>query len=114
MARRSFAKAFMGYALGRPGASNALGYRGHFTRMGFDEVLLGIEVKRDGGATPDELAEMFPESFLRQMGYYGKASGASAALAELSRGLDTAVVRIVGARPGVAAAEAVMRVCAPA
>jgi len=113
-ARRAFAKAFMGYALSRPGASLEHGYRGHFTRMGFNDTLLKIEAVRDRGASVDEIADAFPEQFLRQMGYYGKPAAAGAALAELSRGLDTAVVRVVTCEPGMAPARLTMESCRPA
>ena len=112
-ARRAFAKAFMGYALSRAGASPAHGYRGHFTRMGFDETLLKIEAFRDAGASDDEVADAFPDEFLRQMGYYGKPSGAGAALAELSGGLDTAVVRIVTCESGMEPARRTVENCRP-
>ncbi len=113
-ARRAFAKAFMGYALSRPGASKDAGYRGHFKRMGYDETLTGIEALRDGGASPDELADAFPDEMLRQMGYFGKAAGAAAALRELSRELDVAVVRIVGSEPGLQGASRTVEACAGA
>lgn len=113
-ARRAFAKAFMGYALSRPGASKDAGYRGHFKRMGFDATLNEIEALRDRGASADELADAFPDDFLRQMGYYGNAAGAPAALRELSRELDVPVVRIVGAEPGLARAMSTVEACAPA
>jgi len=113
-ARRAFVRAFMGYALARSGAPKTSGYRGHFIRLGFDETLTAIEANRDAGASEAELVDMFPEDLLRQVGYYGKASGAAAALADLSRELDTTVVRIVGVRPGMAAARAVMEACSPA
>jgi hypothetical protein len=57
---------------------------------------------------------MFPPEFLREMGYFGPASGAPEALARLSEGLNLAIVRIVGVRPGMEAARAVMTACAPA
>ncbi len=112
-ARRAFVRAFMGYALSRAGASPEHGYRGHMSRMGFDETLKAIEARRDAGAKEGELVEMFPEDLLRQMGYYGKASGAPAALGALSEGLDEAVIRIVGVRPGMAAAQAIVQACSP-
>ncbi|MEO8539749.1 MAG: LLM class flavin-dependent oxidoreductase [bacterium] len=112
-ARVAFVRAFMGYALSRPGAPKTSGYRGHFIRMGYDEVLTKIEARRDAGAAEADLIDMFPQEFLREMGYYGKAAGAPAALARLSEGLDLAIVRIVGVRPGIEAARAVMRACRP-
>ncbi|MGE0599248.1 MAG: LLM class flavin-dependent oxidoreductase [Dehalococcoidia bacterium] len=113
-ARKAFVRAFMGYALSRPGAPKTSGYRGHFARMGFDEVLNRIEARRDDGAAEAELIDMFPPEFLREVGYYGRAAGAPAALKRLSEGLDLAIVRIVGVRPGMDAARAVMNACAPA
>ena len=113
-ARVAFVRAFMGYALSRPGAPKTSGYRGHFIRMGFDDVLARIEARRDAGAQEAELIDMFPPELLREVGYYGTASGAPAALARLSQGLDLAIVRIVGVRPGMDAARAVMLACKPA
>lgn len=112
-ARRAFVRAFTGYALARPGASKDHGYRGHFKRMGFDAVLTAIEERRDAGAAEAELIDMFPPELLREVGYYGKAAGAPAAMARLSEGLDLAIVRIVGVRTGMEAARAVLRACAP-
>jgi len=112
-ARRAFVRALMPYALARAGASKDHGYRGHFRRMGFDAALSRIEERRDAGAPVGELLDLFPEELLREVGYYGKAAGAPAALVRLSRGLDLAVVRIVGAQPGTDAARAVLRACAP-
>ncbi len=112
-ARRAFVRSFMGYALARPGASKDRGYRGHFARMGFDAALNRIEERREAGATEAELIDLFPDEFLNEMGYFGPAAGAQAALKRLSEGLDLAIVRIVGVRPGMEAAQAVLRACAP-
>ena len=51
VARRAYTRALMGYALARPGVSKALGYRGHFGRMGFDEALTELEERRERGAS---------------------------------------------------------------
>jgi alkanesulfonate monooxygenase SsuD/methylene tetrahydromethanopterin reductase-like flavin-dependent oxidoreductase (luciferase family) len=112
-ARMAFAKAIMGYALARAGASQDRGYRGHFGRMGFDAMLAGIEAKREAGASADELAAAFPDDFLRQMGHFGPAAGARDALRTLSEGLDVAVVRIVGTAPGVERARNTLEACVP-
>ena len=114
VARRALARATLGYALARPGASKAHGYRGHFGRMGFEKVLTELEVRRDAGAPEDELVEAFPRDLLRQVGYYGAPEGAAAAFERLAEGLDVAIVRVVPARPGAAAVRAVMHACAPA
>lgn len=112
-ARLALAKATLGYALARPGASKEAGYRGHFGRMGFEAALLDLEARRDAGAKTDELADRFPTDLLLQVGYFGKPAGAKAAFTKLAQGLDTAIVRVVAARPGLAAVRAVMAACAP-
>ncbi|MFN8525287.1 MAG: LLM class flavin-dependent oxidoreductase [Chloroflexota bacterium] len=114
VARRSYTKALMGYALARPGVPKHLGYRGHFAQMGFDAALTKLEERRDAGASEAEIIEAFPRELLGLVGYHGRPDGAAAAFARLSKGLDVAVVRVVSARPGVAAVQAVMRACAPA
>lgn len=113
VARRGLARAILSYALGRGGAANDFGYRAHFTRMGFDALLKGIEAQRDAGANDEALIDAFPTDFLLQMGYFGKAAGAPAALRRLSEGLDTAVVRIVNTRPGIDGARTVLLACRP-
>jgi alkanesulfonate monooxygenase SsuD/methylene tetrahydromethanopterin reductase-like flavin-dependent oxidoreductase (luciferase family) len=115
LARRAYARSVMQYALGRPDPSRPpQGYRAHFERMGFAEELAEMDVMREKGAQSDEIADAFPEDLLRQVGYYGPAEGAASALRQLSQGLDTSIVRIVGARPGIDAARAVMEACKPA
>lgn len=113
VARRAFAKAVMGYALAR-GDDKGRGYRAHFARMGYDAALTDLEARRDRGASADELADAFPDDLLLLVGYYGTAAGAAAAFTRLATGLDTAIVRVVPARPGPDAVRAVMRACAPA
>ncbi|MSQ27416.1 MAG: LLM class flavin-dependent oxidoreductase [Dehalococcoidia bacterium] len=114
VARISLAKSILSYALARAGASKEHGYRGHFARMGFDAQLSALEARRDAGATDDEIAEAFPTELLRHVAYYGPAAGADAAFRRLAQGLDTAVVRVVAARPGTDSVRAVMQACAPA
>jgi alkanesulfonate monooxygenase SsuD/methylene tetrahydromethanopterin reductase-like flavin-dependent oxidoreductase (luciferase family) len=99
-ARRAFARAVLGYAMARPGASKEQGYRAHFTRMGFDDVLADLEARRDRGAKDDELVDAFPPDMLLRVGYFGKAAGAAQAFRRLAEGLDVAIVRVVPARPG--------------
>ena len=68
-ARRAFAKTAMGYALGPRGASQrarAMGYRAHFERMGFADALAELDLMRDRGASPDEMADAFPRELLLQ------------------------------------------------
>jgi len=103
LAKRALAKATLGYALGQSrgiGKRASLGYRGHFERMGFGELLLEMEDMQSKGASPDEVADAFPDEQLNQVGYFGPAEDALPALERLSRGLDIAIVRIVPARPG--------------
>jgi len=113
VARRAFTRALMGYALARPGVPKELGYRGHFGRMGFDAALTEVEERRDRGASDDELIDAFPIELARQVGYFGPANGAAAAFRRLSEGLDTAIVRVVRARPALESVVAVMEACRP-
>ena len=115
-ARRSLAKAALGYALGPRGASKrarTLGYRAHFERMGLGEVLAELDSMREHGSSMDEIADAFPLEALRLVGYFGAADGAAKAFRDLATGLDTAIVRVVAARPGVEAVRATMDACRP-
>jgi hypothetical protein len=113
-ARIAFAKMVMSYALARPGADNTKGYRAHFARMGFDEVLADLESRRASGTSEDELARLFPDELLRRVGYWGKPEGARKAFLRLAEGLDVAVVRLVPTpRNDLAAVRIAMRACAP-
>jgi hypothetical protein len=104
----------MAYALARPGTDKTKGYRGHFTRMEFDETLTELEARRDKGASEDELARIFPVELLRRVGYWGPPGGGREAFLRLAEGLDIAVVRLVPARSNdVAGARRAMRACAP-
>ncbi len=116
VARRAFARSTMGYALGQQVPTErerGLGYRAHFERMGFTEEFAGLDRMRTQGASTDEVADAFPAEVLQQVGYYGKAAGAAEAFRRLAEGLDTAVVRVVAARPGVDSVINVMRACRP-
>lgn len=112
-ARRAFATQVLGYALRRPGADPAHGYRGHFARMGFGDALDELEARRDGGASMDELCDAAPEELLQAVGYYGAADDAARRVAELSVGLDEAIVRIITTRPSLEAVLDTMRALAP-
>ncbi len=115
VARKALAQATLGYAIARPGSPKTMGYRGHFGRMGFEEVLTKLEEWRDvNGAKEEELAEGLPPQLLLKTGYFGKPAGAAAHFRRLAEGLDVAIVRVVNARPGIEATRAVMRACAPA
>ncbi len=115
-ARRAYARAVMGYALGRgtDARGRPQGYRAHFERMGFGEQLAAVDRMRQKGATPDEVVDGFPEDVLKAVGYYGTAAGAARAFGRLAEGLDTAIVRVVAARPGIDSVRAVMEACKPA
>jgi 5,10-methylenetetrahydromethanopterin reductase len=114
IARRAYVKALMGYALARPFTNKTLGYRGHFGRMGFDDALTELEERRDRGASEDELIDAFPVDLALLVGYFGPVSGAASAFRHLSQGLDTAIVRVVAARPGLESITEVMQACQPA
>jgi alkanesulfonate monooxygenase SsuD/methylene tetrahydromethanopterin reductase-like flavin-dependent oxidoreductase (luciferase family) len=113
VARRAFTRSVMGYAIARPGQSKELGYRAHFARMGFDEALTELEVRRDHGASELELIDLFPRELLLKVGYFGPASGAASAFKSLAQGLDIAIVRVVAARPGLDSITAVLNACRP-
>ena len=115
-ARQAFSKSLTGYAMGAPGGSPRLrrfAYRAHFERMGFADQLAELDRIRDAGATGDEVAAAAPEELLTRVGYFGNAAGAADGFAAQAEGLDTAIVRVVGARPGIESVRAVMRACAP-
>ncbi len=111
-ARAALAKMVLSYAMGRPGADPSKGYRGHFTRMGFDAVLMDLEARRMRGAGDDELAALLPDELLARVGYWGRPADAAAGFAALTAGLDTAVVRVVPATTnGVECVRLAMRSC---
>lgn len=115
-ARRALAKATMGYALGATVPTERerqLGYRAHFERMGFANELAELDEMRTKGASRDEVADAFPPALLKTVGYYGPAGGAAEAFNKLAQGLDTAIVRVVAARPGIESTRAVMEACRP-
>ncbi len=117
LARRSFGRAALGYALGQTVPTERerrFGYRAHFERAGFSEELLALDHMRNEGAGYDELVDACPDDLLRSVGYYGPAEGARDAFLALAEGLDTAIVRVVAARPTLDAVRAVMTACAPA
>jgi alkanesulfonate monooxygenase SsuD/methylene tetrahydromethanopterin reductase-like flavin-dependent oxidoreductase (luciferase family) len=97
-ARRALAKMVIGYALNRPGGDKTMGYRAHFARMGFDEVLTELEAMRARGADDDALVDRLPDELLSRVGWWGPPEGAAAGFEALTVGLDIAVVRIVAAK----------------
>jgi alkanesulfonate monooxygenase SsuD/methylene tetrahydromethanopterin reductase-like flavin-dependent oxidoreductase (luciferase family) len=113
LACRAFTRSMMGYALGQLDAPPR-SYRAHFERMGFTDDLRRIDDMRRAKAPQDEIVDAFPEAMLRKVGYYGKAAGAAAAFKSVAAGLDVAVVRVVGAKPGIDSARATIEACAAA
>jgi alkanesulfonate monooxygenase SsuD/methylene tetrahydromethanopterin reductase-like flavin-dependent oxidoreductase (luciferase family) len=99
-ARRTFAANMLGYAMARPGASKTAGYRGHFGRMGFEELLTDLEARRDAGARVPDLVDLVPVELLHKVGYFGRPAGAPEAMQRLSKGLDEAMVRLITIRQG--------------
>jgi 5,10-methylenetetrahydromethanopterin reductase len=112
-ARRAYARAMQFYALGQlDGPPRS--YRAHFERMGFTDDLRRIDDMRRAKAPADEIIDAFPEAMMRKVGYYGNAAGAAEALKQVAQGLDIAIVRVVGARPGMESARAAVEACAAA
>jgi alkanesulfonate monooxygenase SsuD/methylene tetrahydromethanopterin reductase-like flavin-dependent oxidoreductase (luciferase family) len=99
-ARRTFTANMLGYAMARPGQSKTAGYRGHFGRMGFEDVLTDLEARRDAGARVTDLVDLVPTELLSRVGYFGRPGGAAEAMQRLSPGLDEAMVRLITVRQG--------------
>jgi alkanesulfonate monooxygenase SsuD/methylene tetrahydromethanopterin reductase-like flavin-dependent oxidoreductase (luciferase family) len=113
-ARRTFAGQVLGYAMARPGQPKDQGYRAHFGRMGFEDILTELEAHRDAGTPLSELVDAVSPELLLQVGYFGQASGAASALKRLSQGLDEAMVRLITVRPGdLKACLTSVRACQP-
>jgi len=113
-ARRAFAAPVLDYAMARPGMPKDIGYRAHFGRMGFEEVLTELEARRNAGTPVSELVDLVPAELLLKVGYFGKADGAPAAMRRLSEGLDEAMVRLITVRSGDLEANiAAIRACQP-
>jgi alkanesulfonate monooxygenase SsuD/methylene tetrahydromethanopterin reductase-like flavin-dependent oxidoreductase (luciferase family) len=99
-ARRAFAINMLGYAMARPGQPKDRGYRAHFGRMGFEEILTELESRRDAGSPLAELVDLVPTELLLRVGYFGRPAGAAAAFKRLAQGLDEAMVRLITVRSG--------------
>lgn len=113
-ARKALATAMLGYALAGPRRPKDAGYRSHFTRMGFDEVLTGLEARRDRGDSVESLALDVPAELVSRVGVFGRPDVAARSFNGLSRGLDLPIVRIVAARDPQLSARTVIDACAPA
>jgi len=114
LARRALAKAALGYALPRAGGPRGGHYRAAFERMGFADELARLEALRAKGAGEDDVADACGDAFLRSSGAWGTPDDVPRQLRGLAVGLDIAIVRLVIARPGVAAARFIIEACAPA
>jgi hypothetical protein len=83
--------------------------------MGFEDILLELEARREAGTPMSELVDAVPAELLLKVGYFGHPEGAAAALKRLSQGLDEAMVRIITVRSGdLEACLETVRACAPA
>ncbi|HUY07297.1 MAG TPA: LLM class flavin-dependent oxidoreductase [Acidimicrobiales bacterium] len=100
-ARGALCTQVLTYGLSRPGVDRSLSYRGHFARMGFDDLFIDLERRRESGASLSELIDFVPDELLNMVGYFGTPDGAPARFAELSLGLDESIVRIISARKGI-------------
>lgn len=112
-ARKAFGIQVLTYGLSRPGVDRTLAYRGHFARMGFDDLFLDLERRRADGVPLSELVDRVPDEFLNLVGYFGPPAGAAERFVELSAGLDEAIVRIVSARRGTQPVIDAMRALTP-
>jgi alkanesulfonate monooxygenase SsuD/methylene tetrahydromethanopterin reductase-like flavin-dependent oxidoreductase (luciferase family) len=112
-ARRALAAALVRYVIGWNGA-RPRAYRASFTRMGYGPEIAEVDGMTERGAGHEAIIEAFPERMLRGLGYFGPAAGAAEAVRRQVAGADTAVVRVVQARPGVDAIRAVLEACQPA
>src|SRR5437016_9027051 len=86
VARRAFARATVGYALGQwvPTArERRLGYRAHFERMGYTEALAELDQMRQRRAALDEVADPLAPGLLQQVGWYGRQGAGAAACRRL-------------------------------
>lgn len=90
-----------------------LGYRAHFERMGFADVLTELDRRFERGASRDELANAFPDDMLRKVGYYGSTQGAREAFLTLAKGVDTAVAMVIPTQRGLDSVRAAMSACRP-
>jgi alkanesulfonate monooxygenase SsuD/methylene tetrahydromethanopterin reductase-like flavin-dependent oxidoreductase (luciferase family) len=112
-ARSALAGALLPYVAGWGAGARPRAFRASFERMGFAAEVAEIDRLSDSGAARQEIIEAFPDRMLRGLGYFGPAAGAAPAVRRQVAGADTAVVRIVPARPGAEAIRAVLEACRP-
>jgi alkanesulfonate monooxygenase SsuD/methylene tetrahydromethanopterin reductase-like flavin-dependent oxidoreductase (luciferase family) len=113
IARRALAAALLPYVAGWGGGERPHAFRAGFERMGFAAEVAAIDRLGERGAGREEIIEEFPDRMLRGLGYFGPAAGAAEAIRRQVAGADTAVVRIVPARPGADAILAVLEAGRP-
>lgn len=106
LARRTLGSQVVTYAM-------IPGYRAHFARMGFDEVLTELEARKVAGEPLESLVEAAPDELLLAVGWYGPAAGAAEAYRARSAGLDETIVRVLTARPSFDAVVATMAALTP-
>jgi alkanesulfonate monooxygenase SsuD/methylene tetrahydromethanopterin reductase-like flavin-dependent oxidoreductase (luciferase family) len=112
-ARRALAAALLPYVAGWGSGQRPRAFRAGFEQMGFAAEVAEIDRLSDSGAEREEIIEAFPDRMLRSLGYFGPAAGAAAAVRQQVAGANTAVVRVVPARPGADAILAVLQACQP-
>jgi alkanesulfonate monooxygenase SsuD/methylene tetrahydromethanopterin reductase-like flavin-dependent oxidoreductase (luciferase family) len=112
-ARRALAAALLPYLAGWGGGARPRAFRASFERMGFAAEIAEIDRLSESGAGREQIIEAFPDRMLRGLGYFGPAAGAAEAVRRQVAGADTAVVRVVPARPGADAIRAVLAACQP-
>lgn len=113
-ARRAFGVQVLNYGLARPGVDPSLSYRGHFGRMGFDDLFVDLEKRRAAGTPVAELVDLVPDELLLSVGYFGTAEGAATRFAELAKGLDEAIVRVITTSRSTESVVATMDALTPA
>lgn len=113
VARTALATAMLGYALAGPRRPKDSGYRVHFTRMGFDEVLTDLEARRERGEEVGALAADVPAGLVAKVGAFGPAAEVVRTFATLAAGLDLPIVRVVPAGDVVRSARTAIEALAP-
>jgi len=113
IARRALAAALLPYVAGWGGGARPRAFRAGFERMGFAAEMDEIDRLSHSGKSREEIIEAFPVRMLHGLGYFGPAAGAAEAVRRQVAGADTAVVRVVPARPGADAIRAVLEACRP-
>jgi alkanesulfonate monooxygenase SsuD/methylene tetrahydromethanopterin reductase-like flavin-dependent oxidoreductase (luciferase family) len=80
---------------GRRDVDGMHGYRGQFVRLGFESDVVKLEQRLAGGASMQDLLDDVPSAMCAAAGYFGTAESAAARVADLTRGLDAVVIRVI-------------------